>query len=295
MSQVVVPDIGDFKEVEVIEVLVKPGDAVSKEQSLITLESDKATMEIPSPAAGVVKELKIKTGDKVSKGSPILVPDEKKSEEQKSQSPPQEKPQPQPAASGRTQTVTVPDIGDFKEVEVIEVLVKPGDAVAKEQSLSTLEPDKAPVESPSPGAGVVKELKVKVGDKVAKDSPILVLEGKEERRSEARAPEAAKPAEPRPAAPKAAAAPAPITNPSARPVPREPREETAVKAHASPSVRKFARELGVPLVQVAGSGPKGRVLHADVHGFVKGALSRAPAPAAKGGGSLPFNLPAWPE
>jgi len=300
MSQVLVPDIGDFKEVEVIEVLVKPGDAVTKEQSLITLESDKATMEIPSPAAGVVKELKIKTGDKVSKGSPILVLDEKKQDEKKPevnkpQPPLEAKPQTQSAASGQTQTVSVPDIGDFKEVEVIEVLVKPGDAVAKEQSLITLESDKATMEIPSPGAGVVKELKVKVGDKVAKDSPILVLEGKEERRSEARAPEAAKPAEPRPAAPKAAAAPAPITNPSARPVPREPREETAVKAHASPSVRKFARELGVPLVQVAGSGPKGRVLHADVQGFVKGALSRAPAPAAKGGGSLPFNLPAWPE
>ena len=300
MSQVLVPDIGDFKEVEVIEVLVKPGDAVTKEQSLITLESDKATMEIPSPAAGVVKELKIKTGDKVSKGSPILVLDEKKSEEKKSQSPPQEKPQqekpqPRPPASARAQTITVPDIGDFKEVEVIEVLVKPGDAVAKEQSLITLESDKATMEIPSPGAGVVKELKVKVGDKVAKDSPILVLEGEEERRSEARAPEAARPVEARPAAPKAAAAPAPIANPSARPVPREPREETAVKAHASPSVRKFARELGVPLAQVAGSGPKGRVLHADVQGFVKGALAKAPAPAAKGGGALPFNLPAWPE
>ena len=305
MSQVLVPDIGDFKEVEVIEVLVKPGDAVTKEQSLITLESDKATMEIPSPSAGVVKELKIKTGDKVSKGSPILVLDEKRQDEKKQdekkpevnkpQPPLEAKPQTRSAASGQTQTVSVPDIGDFKEVEVIEVLVKPGDAVAKEQSLITLESDKATMEIPSPGAGVVKELKVKVGDKVAKDSPILVLEGKEERRSEARAPEAARPAEPRPAAAKAAAAPAPITNPSARPVPREPREETAVKAHASPSVRKFARELGVPLAQVAGSGPKGRVLHADVQGFVKGALSRAPAPAAKGGGSLPFNLPAWPE
>ena len=299
MNQVLVPDIGDFKEVEVIEVLVKPGDAVTKEQSLITLESDKATMEIPSPAAGVVTELKIKTGDKVSKGSPILVLDDKKQEEkkpqpQKPQPQPEAKPQPQPAAPGRAQTVTVPDIGDFKEVEVIEVLVKPGDAVAKEQSLITLESDKATMEIPSPGAGVVKELKVKVGDKVAKDSPILVLEGKEERRSEARAPEA-KPAERGPAAPRAAAAPAPITNPSARPVPREPREETPVKAHASPSVRKFARELGVPLGQVAGSGPKGRVLHADVQGFVKGVLSKAPAPAAKGGGSLPFNLPAWPE
>jgi pyruvate dehydrogenase E2 component (dihydrolipoamide acetyltransferase) len=296
MNQVLVPDIGDFKEVEVIEVLVKPGDAVTKEQSLITLESDKATMEIPSPAAGVVKELKIRTGDKVSKGSPILVLDEKKPEEKNTEA---KKPQPEPRSAispaAQTHTVSVPDIGDFKEVEVIEVLVKPGDAVAKEQSLITLESDKATMEIPSPGAGVVKEIKVKVGDKVAKDSPILVLEGKEERRSAARAPEAAKPAEPGPAPPRAAAAPAPITNPSARPVPREPREETPVKAHASPSVRKFARELGVPLGQVAGSGPKGRVLHADVQGFVKGVLSKAPAPAAKGGGSLPFNLPAWPE
>jgi pyruvate dehydrogenase E2 component (dihydrolipoamide acetyltransferase) len=296
MNQVLVPDIGDFKEVEVIEVLVKPGDAVTKEQSLITLESDKATMEIPSPAAGVVKELKIRTGDKVSKGSPILVLDEKKPEEKNTEA---KKPQPEPRSAispaAQTHTVSVPDIGDFKEVEVIEVLVKPGDAVAKEQSLITLESDKATMEIPSPGAGVVKEIKVKVGDKVAKDSPILVLEGKEERRSAARAPEAAKPAEPGPAPPRAAAAPAPITNRSARPVPREPREETPVKAHASPSVRKFARELGVPLGQVAGSGPKGRVLHADVQGFVKGVLSKAPAPAAKGGGSLPFNLPAWPE
>ena len=305
MSQVVVPDIGDFKEVEVIEVLVKPGDAVTKEQSLITLESDKATMEIPSPAAGVVMELKIKTGDKVSKGSPILVLDEKKQDEKKQEEKKPEVNRPQPpidarpqklsAASGQTQTVSVPDIGDFKEVEVIEVLVKPGDAVAKEQSLITLESDKATMEIPSPGAGVVKELKVKVGDKVAKDSPILVLQGNDERRSEARAPEPAGPAAPRPAAPRAAAAPAPITNPSARPVPREPREEAAVKAHASPSVRKFARELGVPLAQVPGSGPKGRVLHADIQGFVKGVLAKAPPPAAKGGGSLPFDLPAWPE
>jgi len=287
MSQVVVPDIGDFKEVEVIEILVKPGDAVSKEQSLITLESDKATMEIPSPAAGVVKELKIKTGDKVSKGSLILLLDDAKAEAPKpaeKRSPAQPKPQ-----TGSAQTVTVPDIGDFKEVEVIEILVKPGDAVQKEQSLITLESDKATMEIPSPAAGVVKELKVKTGDKVSKDAPILVLEGKEERRSEPR-PEA-----PRAAAPKAAP---PMPTPATRPVPREPREETAVKPHASPSVRKFARELGVPLAQVQGSGPKGRVLHADVQGFVKGALQgRAPGrPPDKGGqGGLPFNLPAWPE
>jgi len=286
MSQVIVPDIGDFKEVEVIEILVKPGDAVTKEQSLITLESDKATMEIPSPSDGVVKELKIKVGDKVSKGAPILELDAK-------DAPRKEAPKAEPAkaaskANGGTQTVSVPDIGDFKEVEVIELLVKPGDTVSKEQSLITLESDKATMEIPSPGAGRVQSIKVKVGDKVSKGSAILVLEGtagKVEAAAPAPAPQAPIP-QPVPAA---AAAP--------RPVPREPREETTTKPHASPSVRKFARELGVDLSQVQGSGPKGRILHTDVQGFVKGALSgkAAPAAARSGGGSLPFNLPPWPE
>ena len=298
---VVVPDIGDFKEVEVIEVLVKPGDAVSKEQSLITLESDKATMEIPSPSAGVVKELKVKPGDKVSQGTPILLLDAKdepkaKKEEPKKQETPRQAatPPPAPAASGGAgvQTVGVPDIGDFKEVEVIEVLVKPGDKVAKEQSLITLESDKATMEIPSPAAGVVKEIKVKPGDKVSQGVPILVLEASEQRatprtETKAEAPKAA------PAAP----SPTPAASAGTRPVPREPREETTSKPHASPSVRKFARELGVDLAQVHGSGPKGRILHTDVQSFVKGALARGPAPATAkaGGGALPFNLPAWPD
>ena len=303
MNQVVVPDIGDFNEVEVIEVLVKPGDAVSKEQSLITLESDKATMEIPSPSAGVVKELKIKTGDKVSKGSPILVLDEAKDAKAetkappKPQSPAQAKPEPKrPAAPQEgAQTVSVPDIGDFKEIEVIEVLVKEGDAVEKEQSLITLESDKATMEIPSPGAGVVRELKLKVGDKVSKGSPILVLGTASAKEAPAAAP--AQPAEPPAPKPAAAAAAPPPPRPSKRPVPREPREETAAKPHASPSVRKFARELGVELTRVPASGPKGRILHEDVQGFVKGALAGgAGAAAEKGGaGAVPFDLPAWPE
>src|ERR1700704_4257045 len=150
MSQVVVPDIGDFKEVEVIEVLVKPGDAVAKEQSLITLESDKATMEIPSPAEGVVKELKVKVGDKISQGSLILVLDAAGKARAEAKPGAEEKPRvaenAKPADKADTDmlTVPVPDIGDFKEVEVIEILVKPGDTVAKEQSLITLESDKAP-------------------------------------------------------------------------------------------------------------------------------------------------------
>src|SRR5258706_10056475 len=162
MSQVVVPDIGDFKEVEVIEVLVKPGDAVTKEQSLITLESDKATMEIPSPSDGVVKELRIKVGDKVSKGAAILELDAKGVEKKPAETPqeaPREQPKAAAKANGGTQTVSVPDIGDFKEVEVIEVLVKPGDTVTKEQSLLTLESDKATMEIPSPAAGRVHSIK----------------------------------------------------------------------------------------------------------------------------------------
>jgi pyruvate dehydrogenase E2 component (dihydrolipoamide acetyltransferase) len=289
MSQVVVPDIGDFKEVEVIEVLVKPGDSVSKEQSLVTLESDKATMEIPSPSAGVVTELKIKMGDKVSKGSPILVLDDAaKTDNPK---PAEVKPQAKPQA-GATEMVSVPDIGDFKEVEVIEVLVKPGDSVQKEQSLVTLESDKATMEIPSPAAGVVKELKIKVGDKVSRGSPILALAsgGAASARPERQpAPQPARGQQAQTERP--AAAP-----PATRPVPREPREETSAKPHASPSVRKFARELGVDLARVQASGPKGRILHQDVQGYVKGALAGAPAPAAaKGGAGLPFNLPAWPE
>ncbi|MGH8725961.1 MAG: dihydrolipoyllysine-residue acetyltransferase [Burkholderiales bacterium] len=295
MSQVLVPDIGDFKEVEVIEVLVKPGDAVSKEQSLITLESDKATMEIPSPSAGVVRELKLKIGDKVSKGSPILVLDEKGNGEtapeeklrpEPAKSAPPQRAEKAPAPAGGAMTVPVPDIGDFKEIEVIEVLVKVGDAVTKEQSLITLESDKATMEIPSPAAGVVQDLKVKVGDKVSKGSPILVLDSKE-------APQEA----PKVEAPKAAAAkPAAAPAPAKRPLPVEPRDETVSKPHASPSVRKFARELGVDLARVPGSGPKGRILHSDVQAFVKGALAKGVRPPDKGGqGGLPFNLPAWPD
>ena len=312
MTQVVVPDIGDFKEVAVIEVLVKPGDAVAKEQSLITLESDKATMEIPSPSDGVVREIKIKMGDKVSKGSPILEL-EAKDETARPQPRPEPKPEPKrearqeavqqarpesrPSGDGSSTTVPVPDIGDFKEVEVIEVLVKPGDAVAKEQSLITLESDKATMEIPSPSQGVVRELKIKVGDKVSKGSPILVLSATAGGAPAAAA--SAPSATPAPAqAPSrpAASTPAAAPAPAPRPVPREPQEEIGAKPHASPSVRKFARELGVDLAQVQGSGPKGRILHTDVQAFVKGALSKTPSQiGAKAGTPLPFNLPAWPE
>jgi pyruvate dehydrogenase E2 component (dihydrolipoamide acetyltransferase) len=243
----------------------------------------------------VVQAIRLKVGDKVSKGALILELDAK------GKAAPAEKPKPPEKAAaveartgsnGDSVTVPVPDIGDFKEVEVIEVLVQPGDAVAKEQSLITLESDKATMEIPAPSAGTIKELKVKVGDKVSKGSPILVLTAGAA--SAAPAPKAAAAAEaPRTASSRPAPAPAAAVP---RAVPRETtQEEGGAKPHASPSVRKFARELGVDLGLVKGGGPKGRILHEDVQAFVKGALAGRAAPAAKGGGSLPFNLPAWPD
>jgi pyruvate dehydrogenase E2 component (dihydrolipoamide acetyltransferase) len=310
MTEVSVPDIGDFKDVAVIEVLVKAGDTVAAEQSLITVESDKATMEIPAPGAGVVKEMRVKVGDKVSQGSPILVLEESGAAaarpapkaapaaakpEPAKPAPAQAPASPKPAAAGSSAgpvTVKVPDIGDFKDVAVIEVLVQPGDTVTAEQSLITVESDKATMEIPSPAAGRIAELKLKVGDKVSEGSPILVLDAEG-------AAAVAAPSAPATAPGKSPAEPAPspdATLPPRPPVPLEPRDATASKPHASPSVRKFARELGVDLARVKGSGPKGRIVHADVQAFVKGALAAVPA-AASGtrGGALPFNLPAWPD
>src|SRR5688572_17135469 len=184
--------------------------------------------------------------------------------------------------------VKVPDIGEFKDIEVIEVLVKPGDSVAKEQSLITLESDKATMEIPSPAAGVVQDIRLKTGDKVSEGAAILVLKTGDA----AQAAPAAAAAAPVPAAPVAPVAAAAVRPP----VPAEPQEATLVKPHASPSVRKFARELGVDLGRVRGGGPKGRILHADVQAFVKTVLAAVPAaaPAARGGAAS-FNLPAWPE
>ena len=194
--------------------------------------------------------------------------------------------------------VLVPDIGDFKEVEVIEILVKPGDTIAKEQSLVSLESDKATMEIPSPEAGVVKELKVKVGDKVSEGSILLALEpaGAAPAAVVEQAPEAKKPAAAKPEAREPEAKPAPSVVPRVEPVPAEPKDAVASLPHASPSIRKFARELGVDLTRVQGSGAKGRIQKEDVQAFVKGVLAGKPAsaPAAKGG-ALPFNLPAWPD
>ena len=311
LVEVQVPDIGDFKDVEVIEVLVKPGDTVKAEQSLITVESDKASMEIPSSASGVVKEMRVKLGDKVSQGSLVLVLDATggaaapvPAPAPAKTAPPANAPAPPPpAAPAAAPTagpieVVVPDIGDFKDVEVIEVLVKPGDMVTKEQSLITVESDKASMEIPSSAAGVVKELRVKIGDKVSQGSPVALLTGT----AAAVAAPAAAPATVA-ATPQAAQAELPkstafATEMGARPQPIDLGPSPGAKPHASPSVRKFARELGVDLTLVRGSGAKGRITTEDVREHVKGVMSGgarpAAAPSAAAGTGLGLNLPAWP-
>lgn len=199
--------------------------------------------------------------------------------------------------------VQVPDIGDFKEVEVIEILVKPGDTVAKEQSLISLESDKATMEIPAPEAGVVKEIKLKVGDKVSKGSLILTMEeGSAVPDRPATAPVSApRSAAPSPSAPSPSAPPVvpsvAVAAIKPDPVPLEPRDPTASLPHASPSIRKFARELGVDLARVKGTGAKGRILQEDVQAFVKGVMAGGAAQAqpSSAGGGLGFNLPAWPD
>ena len=271
--EVRVPDIGDFKDVPVIEVLVKPGDRVKKNDSLVTLESEKASMEVPSEADGVVQDVKVKVGDKVSQGSPLLVLADAGGTPSSAPAPPSASP------SGDAIEVRVPDIGDFKDVPVIEVLVKPGDRVKKNDSLVTLESEKASMEVPSEADGVVQDVKVKVGDKVSQGSTLLVLASSSGPTAPPPAPAAPSPAASSPVAQTAPAAPQAA---QATPVPAA----ASGVVHAGPSVRKFARELGVGLQQLRGTGPNGRVTREDVQGFVKGALQ-------SGGGAAATPSPAF--
>ena len=305
LIEVQVPDIGDFDEVDVIEVLVAEGDRIEEDQSLITVESDKASMEIPSSAAGIVKSLKVKVGDKVSEGTVLLElePDAGAASASEPSATAENKASTETAAdasapisaasapaapadtSGGVVQVVVPDIGDFDEVDVIEVLVNEGDTVQEEQSLITVESDKASMEIPSSHAGRVVALRVKVGDKVAKGS--LILELAAAGGSEAAAP-ASSTVAPTPAAAEPTAVKAPTEATHAYPIQRaelgddreSPTASYALSAqefrnlpHASPSVRKFARELGVDLTAVNGTGSRGRIVLDDVRQFVKNALS----------------------
>ncbi|EPG4209191.1 pyruvate dehydrogenase complex dihydrolipoyllysine-residue acetyltransferase [Klebsiella michiganensis] len=285
-KEVHVPDIGG-DEVEVTEIMVKVGDTIAAEQSLITVEGDKASMEVPAPFAGTVKEIKINTGDKVSTGSLIMIFEVAGAAPAAALAKAEAAPAAAaPAASG-SKEVHVPDIGG-DEVEVTEVMVKVGDKIAAEQSLITVEGDKASMEVPAPFAGTVKEIKISTGDKVSTGSLIMVFEV--EGAAPAAAPAAA-------AAPAPAAAPAQAAKPAAPAAKAEGKSEFAENdayVHATPLIRRLAREFGVNLAKVKGTGRKGRILREDVQAYVKEAVKRAEAAPAATGGGIPGMLP-WPK
>lgn len=275
-KEIKVPDIGNFKEVSVIEVLVQVGDTLKIDDPIITLESDKASMDIPAPQGGVVEAIKVKEGDKVSEGSVILVLKDA-GEASVNVASADAQPKVSGASAQATKPVAgikeikVPDMGNFNEVSVIEVLVHVGDVIKAEDSLITLESDKASMDIPSPKAGKVKELKVAVGDKVSEGSLILLLEVEG-------------------AASDAPTASTPSTSSSSTAAPTVAANTTSAinaedfrRAHASPSVRRIARELGIDLAKVKGTGLNGRITEGDVRGFVTGSIATTtstPAPVA---------------
>lgn len=275
--EVTVPDIGDATDVEIIELLVNVGDTVAEEDGLITLETDKATMDVPAPQAGKIVAMSVSVGDKVSEGSLVLTLEVASSASAATastaneQATPVAESAPVAQASASVIEVTVPDIGDASDVDIIEVLVNEGDTVAEEDGLITLETDKATMDVPAPQAGKVVSLKVKVGDKVSEGSLVLTLEVAGQ---SAPAPSASVP----PAAPPTpAAAPAAPAAQKAPPVPHHPSAAKISKTgrvYASPSVRRLAREFGVDLSAVSGSGRKSRILKEDVQSYVKYELSR---------------------
>ncbi|MHC1671013.1 dihydrolipoyllysine-residue acetyltransferase [Stenotrophomonas maltophilia] len=330
IKEALVPDIGDYSDIPVIEVLVAVGDTVRKDQGLVTLESDKATMEVPSSVAGVVKEIKVKVGDTLSEGKVValieVAADEAAAPAAPAPAPAkaaapaaatQSAPAPAaaapaaPAAGGGAVEARVPDIGDYTDIPVIEVLVAVGDTVKKDQGLVTLESDKATMEVPSSVAGVVKELKVKVGDTLSQGNVVAIIEAEG----------AAAPAPTREAAAAAPAAAETATKVEPVAVPAQPdklaaREIASAGApssppvqfnadgvlpakvpYATPAVRVFARELGVDLLQISGTEKGGRITKGDVQKFVKAALSggvpAAGGAAAAAGGGL--NLLPWPK
>lgn len=296
VESIKVPNLGDSKDVEVIEILVSVGQSVSENDSLMVLESDKAAMEIPSPKSGVVKSIAIKLGDQLSEGDVILeleaegaeasepAPAPAPAAAEKSEPAPAPKEEKPAATSSSVETIEVPDLGGDSDVEVIEIHVKVGDSINAEDALITLESDKAAMEVPAPKGGEVKALKLKVGDKVSKGSAILDLlvssseKGAASESVPASAPAAAKQESAKKEASPAPQAPAPAPAPVA-----ESAASSGTDVYAGPAVRKLARELGVDLGQVPGSGAKSRILKEDIHAYVK---ARMQAPAASGGATI---------
>ena len=303
IKEIKVPDIGDFSDVEIIEILVKPGDSLKAEDSVMTLESDKATMDVPCPEDGKVAELLVKVGDRVSEGTSILklqaagtsqsVLTEAVEAPTPSASIPSTAPAPTsvPVAAASVEVI-VPNIGDFQDVEIIEVFVKPGDAVNVEDPLITLESDKATMEVPSSDAGTIETVLVKVGDRISAGTTVVRLSTSG---AATTGPSVLAASTPEVGKLDSAPTPALAAPTSSVAEPSKIDEAAFRKAHASPSVRKFARELGVDLSKLSGSGRKNRITKEDVQNYVKQAVKKAEsgvatAPAASGSG-----IPAMPE
>ncbi len=319
MSQLIdikVPDIGDFTDVPVIEVFVKPGDVIKIDDALVTLESDKATMDVPASAAGVVKEVLVKLGDRIGEGAVVVRVEASDTASVAVAAAPAPAPasEPAPAApqaaapssSGGVVDIKVPDIGDFAEVPVIEIFVKPGDSVKVDDALLTLESDKATMDVPSSAAGVVKEVLVKLGDKVGEGHVIVRLESGTAASTNTATPEAPRSVTSDDNARSASAAVQTSTASE-----RDKAVSSAVASslpslplggavHASPGIRAYARELGVDLTQVKATGPKARILREDITGFVKGAMSTGIVPgktpvSAGGSNGGGLDLLPWPK
>ncbi|MCH5549274.1 dihydrolipoyllysine-residue acetyltransferase [Pseudomonas syringae pv. syringae] len=310
MSELIrVPDIGNG-EGEVIELMVKVGDRIEADQSVLTLESDKASMEIPAPKAGVIKTMKVKLGDRLKEGDELF---ELEVEGEAAAAPAPaaepaaapaaaEKPaeaapapaaaaEPAPAASASVQDIHVPDIGSSGKAKIIELMVKVGDSIQADQSLITLESDKASMEIPSPAAGVVESIEVKLDQEVGTGDLILKLKVEGAAPAAAPAPAASAPAA-APAKAEAAAPAAPAPKAEAAPAPAAPAApaKDGAKVHAGPAVRQLAREFGVELNAVSATGPHGRVLKEDVQAYVKTMMQKAkeaPAGGASGGSGIP--------
>lgn len=292
--QIKLPDIGS-DEVEVTEILVKVGDKVEADQSLLTVEGDKASMEIPAPQAGIVKSISVAVGDKVTTGVDIMV-FEAVGAAASAPAPAAATPEAQPVAVPTTANnasadVFVPDIGS-DEVEVTEILVKIGDTITADQSLITVEGDKASMEIPAPIKGVVKAIIVTVGSKVKTGSKIMefATTGAENLKAASTAAPAAAPTEPTAAAP---STPAPAAKPTSVSS-SDHFVENEAYAHATPSVRRLAREFGVNLAKIAATGPKSRILRQDIQSYVKNAVRQAESGATASGGGIP-GLLAWPK
>ncbi|KGD65445.1 pyruvate dehydrogenase, E2 component [Alcanivorax nanhaiticus] len=302
-EKIQVPDVGSSDPVDVIEISVKVGDTIAAEDTIVVLESDKATVEVPAPKAGKVTAINVKVGDRVKEGDDLLEveaesagADSAPAVAEKAEATPEPPSSAQPEATApassagsegsRTETVKVPDLGDIEGAEIIEVSVAPGDVLEAEQVIAVLESDKASLEIPAPQAGTVESVSIKVGDKVSTGDALLTL--KVSGGDAAPAPAAQNtpaPAKAESPAPQAASQPEPKSTPAPAAA-----SSPGKAVHAGPAVRKLAREMGVDLGQVTGTGPKDRILKEDVHAWVKQRLESQPASAA-GGGGLSLDLP----